>query len=204
MICSYTYGLPPGPRFPLAAVTPLVGRGGRRGSCPGGCKKNICCCKSSIMLKTANFSCYEFAGFFRSFHSSNLKSYDDICGGHLPWPSLKNSKCHDFLPYFSPRRPFGVQKWPSRLFAFLFWLPTKLEDKKSSTTAFLLATFWRPKLQKDGKRSELFCPSKGCKKRRQKVAELFLSSDCSATFFGRQKVVHAKRTAKSRGTCIQL
>ena len=142
MICSYTYGLPPGPRFPLAAVTPLVGRGGRKGSCPGGCKRNICCCKSSIMLKTANFRCFEFAGFFQSFHFSNLKSYDDITAGHLLWPSLINSKCHDFLPSFSPRRRFSFQNGlHSRLLTVLFWLPTKLEDIKSSTT--FLSSFWR-------------------------------------------------------------
>ena len=51
---------------------------------------------------------------------------------------------------------------------------------------------------------QLLLSSKRMPKRHQKVAELILSSDWSTTFFVRQKVAYAKRTAKSHGTCIQL
>ena len=74
---------------------------------------------------------------------------------------------------------FWRHKRPSQLFAVLFWLPTKLEAPR------------------------LFCHLSGdilaskTKKGRQKAVEPVLSSYWSATFFGRQKVVNAKKDGKS-------
>ena len=115
-------------------------------------------------------------------------------------------KCHDFLPSFLHRRPFGVQKWlPAKWRTKLAWRPFGV----------FLASFWRTKKAAwpftvlfwvlDGKKSP---------KGRQKVAELFLSSNLVSNqkktaksyrgHFGRQKVDMVERTAKSRGTCIHL
>ena len=41
-----------------------------------------------------------------------------------------------------PTATFWRPKWPSRLFAVLFWLPTKLEDKKG-VVVHLAAALWR-------------------------------------------------------------
>ena len=85
---------------------------------------------------------------------------------------------------------FCRPKWPRWLFAVFFWLLTKLEDKKGC------ATFCRPfgdflpsKTQKrTAKAHAAFLSSKRMPRTHQKVAWLILSSDWSATFFGRQKV----------------
>ena len=109
-------------------------------------------------------------------------------------------KCHDFLPSFSPRRPFGVQ---------------------NGLADFLLSFFgcrpkWRTK-----KAPQLFCcpfgdflASKTKKRTAKSHRAFFLSSNLVSNqkktaksrrgHFGRQKVVMVKRTAKSRGTCVHL
>ena len=96
-------------------------------------------------------------------------------------------KCHDFLPSFLHRRPFGVQKW----------LPTKWRTKLAwRPFGVFLASFWRTKKscmtfchpffefwtqnshQNDSKKSRsFFLPSSlvsNQKKRQQKVAEVIL------------------------------
>ena len=133
----------------------------------------------------------------QSFIKLNFSKFYDTKG---------ERKCHDFLPSFSPRRPFGVQNGLADFLLSFFGCRPKWRAKKVARLfAVLLVTFWCPKLKK-GRQKVMrpFLSSKRMPKRHQKVAELILSSNWLATFFGRQKVVHAKRTAKSRGTCIQL
>ena len=91
------------------------------------------------------------------------------------------------------------------LLSFFVCWPNWRTKKAVRLFAVLLVTFWRPKLKKGRQKvMQLFLSSKRMPKRHQKVAELILSSNWSTTFFGRQKVAYAKRTAKSHGTCIQL
>ena len=98
-------------------------------------------------------------------------------------------------------------KMTSATFCCLFLVADQIGGQKKAARLFavLLVTFWRPKLKKGRQKvMQLFLSSKRMPKRHQKVAELILSSIWLATFFGRQKVAYAKRTAKSHGTCIQL
>ena len=75
-------------------------------------------------------------------------------------------KCPDFLPSFSPWRPFAVQNNLSDfLLSFFACWPNWRTKKDVRLFTVLLVTFWRPKLKKDGKRPcSFFCPPKGCQK----------------------------------------
>ena len=117
-----------------------------------------------------------------------------ICPPKYVWAGLitkAECKCHDFLPSFLHRRPFGVQKrlptnWRTKLaqrtFVDFLVFKTQKRTAKGHGTFFVL--------QKDAKKTP-----KGC--RANFVLQLV------ATFFGRQKVAYAKRSANSHGTCIQ-
>jgi len=60
--------------------------------------------------------------------------------------------------------------------------------------AVLLATFWRPKLKKDGKRSQsFFCPSKGCKKDAKRLQSYFCPPN------GQQPFLDGKRSSMQKG-----
>ena len=98
-------------------------------------------------------------------------------------------------------------KITSATFCCLFLVADQIGGQKNAARLFavILVTVLRPKLKKGWQKvMQFFLSFKRMPKRHQKVAELILSSIWLATFFGRQKVAYAKRTAKSRGTCIQL
>ena len=116
-------------------------------------------------------------------------------------------KCHDFLPSFLHRRPFGVQKW----------LPTKWRTKLAwRPFGVFLASFWRTK-KAAWPFAILFwvLDTKQSPKWQQKVAQRFFAlqfgqqpkkktAESRWGHFGGQKIIIVERTAKSRGTYVHL
>ena len=115
-------------------------------------------------------------------------------------------KCHDFLPSFLHRRPFGVQKW----------LPTKWRTKLAwRPFGVFLASFWRTK-KAAWPFAILFwvLDTKQSPKWQQKVVQRFFAlqfgqqqkktAESRWGHFGGQKIIIVERTAKSRGTYVHL
>ena len=107
-------------------------------------------------------------------------------------------KCHDFLPSFSPWRPFAVQNDLGN-FLLSFLVADQIEGQKKDVQLFavLLVTFCRPKLKKGRQMvMQLFLSSERLPKRHQKVAGLILSSDWSGTFLWTSKGSLLKNDSK--------